>query len=177
MVAQPNLNAPPRSFHRGATYNPPMPEAKPEAQQDYAAQLAAPFDPEVVEFRIDGRPREYQGKWIARVVAYVDARAVQDRLDQVVGPDTWSFSVQMVTGATFAAIGTLTIGGISKSDAGEDETVKGAVSDALKRSAVQWQIGRYLYRLGAMFAEVVKKGDTWQMAKDELPKLRAKLPR
>jgi len=171
------INAPARSFHRGQVYNPPTIEEKSqEAQQDYSVQLAKPFDVESVEFRIDGQVKEYQGKWIARVVAYVDARTIQDRLDDVLGTDTWAFSVQMVPGASYATIGTLTIGGIAKSDCGEDETVKGAVSDALKRAAVMWGIGRYLYRLPNLFAECEKRGNSWQIKKDELVKLRSKLP-
>jgi hypothetical protein len=141
-------------------------------------QLAAPFPVEVVSWRLDSEGREYQGRMLARAVCYIDARDVQERLDQVLGGEGWAFAVSMVPCAKgYAAIGTLTIAGISKSDAGEDETVKGAVSDALKRAAVQWGIGRYLYTVGACFAEVEQKGKEWRITQAGLEKLRGKLPK
>ncbi len=140
------------------------------------AALAAEFDPADVSFRLQGNPRD--GKTSAVVVAYLDSRAVQDRLDEVCGPDGWSFDWQpVVTNSTavLAAKGTLTIAGVSKSDvgdAGQTEPTKASVSDALKRTAVQWGIGRYLYNLPLMYAECVKYGNSWVLAKGEEDRLR-----
>jgi hypothetical protein len=50
------------------------------------AGLIAPFDPAVVEFRPQGGLSE---KGNGRALAYIDARAVMDRLDAVVGPENW----------------------------------------------------------------------------------------
>jgi len=38
------------------------------------------------------------------------------------------------------------------------EAVKGGISSAMKRTAVQWGVGRYLYNLHAPFAKVSDKG-------------------
>ena len=88
------------------------------------------------------------------VVAYVDARAVQDRLDAVLGPLGWAFDWQAIhvddKGDVTIAKGVLTVEGVSKSDVGPAspyEPSKGAVSDALKRTAVLWGVRRYLYTL------------------------------
>ena len=56
---------------------------------DISQRLRDPFDPAEVDFRAQGRPNDQTGK--AQVVAYIDARAVQDRLDSVVGAGNWSF--------------------------------------------------------------------------------------
>ncbi|HXH10349.1 MAG TPA: Rad52/Rad22 family DNA repair protein [Alphaproteobacteria bacterium] len=98
-----------------------------------------------------------------RVAAYIDARAVMDRLDSAVGPESWSTSYRVVDEAAKAVECTLTISlpdgrSISRADIGYPndahdatdparEPLKAAYSDALKRAAVQLGIGRYLYRL------------------------------
>ena len=104
--------------------------------------LAAPFPSDAVCWRPAGKGGANQR---TTVVAYVDARAVQDRLDAVLGPLGWAFDWQPVhvsdAGDVTIAKGTLTIDGVSKSDVGTASTYepsKGAVSDALKRSAVLW---------------------------------------
>src|SRR5690242_21007630 len=86
--------------------------------------LGAPFPAKDVSFRIQTTPKDGQTR--ALVVAYVDARAVADRLDEACGKDGWSFDWQpILTGtvdgkpAVLAAKGTLTIGGVSKSDVGD----------------------------------------------------------
>ncbi len=149
------------------------------------AQLAAPFDPSEVDFRVQGGTFEKQGKHYAKVIAYIDARAVQDRLDAVCGLDGWVFDWQPIATAgnkVMAAKGVLTIHGISKSDVGDGgdtEPTKASVSDALKRSAVMFGVGRYLYSLGAEWAEVemAPDGKVRGIAKAEWGRLRGKLPR
>jgi hypothetical protein len=92
---------------------------------------------------------------------YVDARSIDERLDDVVGPENWHITYRVVDPAAYAVECTLTVHGISKSDVGysnnpagtldksgrvlESEPLKAAYSDALKRAAVHWGIGRYLY--------------------------------
>lgn len=144
---------------------------------DWAA-LAAPFAPEDVSFRLQGNPRD--GKTSAVVVAYLDARNVQQRLDDVCDPDGWSFDWQPIVtnnSAVLVAKGTLTIAGVSKSDvgdAGQTEPSKASVSDSLKRAAVLFGIGRYLYDLPTMYAECEKHGAGWYMARGEEDKLRTR---
>lgn len=126
------------------------------------AALAAPFPAELVEWRVMGKG----GKGVkAKVAAYIDARMVQERLDAVVGVGGWAFDWQPLNvnaaGDVTAAKGILTIHGISKSDVGtmsSYEPSKGAISDALKRAAVMWGIGRYLYALPDVWATLNDEG-------------------
>lgn len=90
----------------------------------------------------------------ALALAYIDARDVMNRLDEAIGPDRWSDSyVETPSGRVICTIA-ICCGEqwISKSDGAGDtdvEGAKGALSDAFKRAAVKWGIGRYLYDLAA----------------------------
>lgn len=163
-----------------------------------AARLAEPFAPEDLGWLPSfggGRRGAY---------AYVSARAVVRRLDEIVGAENWSdqyYDTQVVSteirdttnleelytqgiakkgsGAdgtlylpkgeewrkelTYTDIshgGTrcdLTILGVTKSDTGSPsyaEQLKGSYSDALKRAAVKFGVGEYLYRLGTLPAKL-----------------------
>ncbi len=80
----------------------------------------------------------------ALVLPHLDARAVMDRLDAIC-PDHWSFTLEVISPS--AVKGRLTVMGVTREDIGEGDTLKGASSDALKRAAVHFGIGRYLYDL------------------------------
>lgn len=80
-------------------------------------------------------------------VPYIDARDVQTRLDQVVGAANWQNTYDAESGVSSLGI---KIEGewIWKSDigkAGAIEADKSKASDALKRAAVLWGIGRHIY--------------------------------
>lgn len=84
-------------------------------------------------------------------LAYVTARYVSDRLDDVVGPANWQDSFNMVApGVVQAGIG-IRVGDtewVWKYDVGVASNIepeKGAYSDAFKRAAVKWGIARDLY--------------------------------
>jgi hypothetical protein len=142
------------------------------------AALREPFDPKDVDFRVQGRANEQTGR--AQVVAYIDARAVQDRLDTVIGLGNWSFDWQPLVidkGEVMVAKGILTIHGVSKADAGSASNFEqslGAVSHCFKRAAVHWGIGRYLYNIPQAWVAVEKGG---RIPDQVLRELRAKLPR
>lgn len=88
----------------------------------------------------------------ANCVAYVDSRDVQDLLDEVIGPDKWQDKYYEVKGNLFCSIGILCgETWVWKTDCGTESNVdkqKGEASDAFKRAAVKWGIGRFLYSLG-----------------------------
>lgn len=118
------------------------------------AELFAPFPHEAVSWRIQGQPIERNGQWKGMALAYIDARDVMDRLDEVCGPANWQteFS-ETPKGRVIGRIG-IRIDGewVWKSDGAGDTAVegeKGGISDSLKRAAVNWGIGRYLYALDA----------------------------
>ena len=121
---------------------------------DVKEQLAAPipckWKPEITTKKGPNNTRvniERNGQRVAGCTAHIDARDVMDVLDAVVGPGNWSDSYQP------AAIGlgvecTLTVLGVSKADVGmpsSQDAEKGAYSDAFKRAAVKFGIGRFLY--------------------------------
>lgn len=85
----------------------------------------------------------------ASCVAYIDARQVQDLLDDVVGAAHWQCKYEEHKGNLFCSIGVRDLETwIWKSDCGVESNVekqKGEASDAFKRAAVMWGIGRFLY--------------------------------
>jgi hypothetical protein len=104
-------------------------------------QLKDPFDPKLVKFRPGG----------GKSLAYIDARDVMKRLDDVMGPENWQDDYVDVVGGKVCILN-LRIEGewIHKSNGANDtkvESVKGGLSNALKRAAVNWGVGRYLYYL------------------------------
>jgi hypothetical protein len=145
--------------------------------QTVGAALAAPFDPEQVEWRPQGKTAP--GARV-QLVAYVDARTVMERLDAVCGAGGWSFALEPIVSDAAdlrVARGRLTIGGVSRDDVGTAsnwEPTKGCASDALKRAAVLWGIGRYLYALPAVHVTLDERG---QVSEGMLAKLRDGLAR
>lgn len=131
-------------------------------------KLKAPFPPAEVSWRIGqcGKTRD-GGVW-AKVLAYIDNRCIMDRLDEVVGPANWKNEYTVgpgggvLCGLSIRILGTdgTTWEWVTKYDGAENsdiEAVKGGLSDAMKRAAVQWGVGRYLYELGENWAQIVDK--------------------
>jgi hypothetical protein len=121
--------------------------------------LAEPFPVDEIQFRIGNVVRNK-----VQPLTYIDARQVMDRLDKVVGCENWQthFFVHEISGKStvFCA---LTIHDVTKIDAAgatDYEAEKGAVSDALKRAAVQWGINRVAYGWKLPFVEYEQRGKT-----------------
>lgn len=111
--------------------------------------LAAPFPPEQIHWRAQNLKADGTS---ALALAYLDARDVMDRLDGICGAENWQDRFEVHGDKTICYL-SVRIGGdwITKADGGGDTDVegeKGALSGALKRAAVKWGIGRYLYDLG-----------------------------
>jgi len=87
----------------------------------------------------------------ASCVAYIDARQVQDLLDEVCGANNWQCKYEEHKGNLFCSIGIKCgdiVDWVWKSDCGTESNVekqKGEASDAFKRAAVMWGVGRFLY--------------------------------
>src|SRR5215813_4566181 len=89
--------------------------------------FAAPFPAEAVEFRF-AKPGKIAAGQEGDVLASVDARAVQDMLDRVVGPACWSFTWEAISAdakGLYVAKGRLTIHGIVKEDVGDASALEG----------------------------------------------------
>lgn len=127
--------------------------------RELCQRLAAPFDPDV----IDWKPQTVKGDR-ALAVAYIDARAVGSRLDEVLGVFGWE--TRFEDHPSGSVICHLTVHdaesgrSVTKSDVGtpsdqpdKGDKLKAAYSDALKRAAVHFGVGRYLYQLPSQWCD------------------------
>jgi len=130
--------------------------------------LCRPFTNEEIDWRI-GSTNGDKTKGMA--LAYIDARAVMERLDTVCGPDGWQNNNVFGPGGTVVCNLGIRMGDtwIWKADgagATDVEGEKGAISDALKRAAVRFGVGRYLYELKSPWVAIVAAGRSYRMADD-----------
>ena len=112
------------------------------------SKLSEPFNDKDVFWRVD---RSF-GNW-ARVLCYLDARAVMDRLDAVAGPGNWQDAYkETASGKNLCSLSIRVDGDwVTKCDGAGNTNIegdKGGLSDAFKRAGVKWGIGRHLYSLG-----------------------------
>ena len=144
-------------------------------------ELARPFAPEDLEWRIQVTSKD---KTSGLAIPYVTNRAIQDRLDEVVGPENWynDYKPWHGNGKKDAQICGISIyfegkGFITKWDGAEDsdiEPIKGGLSDSMKRAAVQWGIGRVLYKMTKpLWVKIEQKGNSYVICDTERPKLNA----
>lgn len=136
--------------------------------------LAAPFPPEAVSWRVGSISKRNKTK--AKALAYLDARDVMNRLDAVAGPANWQCRYSHAAVKTVCDIAIRVDGEwVWKADGAGDtdiEAEKGSLSDAFKRAAVRWGIGRYLYDIPSPWVTI---NDFKQIEDGEQPKLRALL--
>ena len=141
-------------------------------------KLKDPFPYEDVEWRIQQSGLSKDGVPWASVLAYVSARAIQNRLDDVCSPENWrtekpkhikedeklvgvdyGLSIRVPCGSGSDEENVLSFHRwVTKWDGADNteiEPFKGGISGGLKRAAVLWGIGRYLYDLETGWAEFV----------------------
>src|SRR5829696_9200620 len=125
--------------------------------QALASALSAPFEPKGIKFK----PQMVKNNR-ALAMAYIDARLIQDRLDEVLGVENWEDAYKLLPDGSVMCRLRVKLGDrwISKTDVGSPseqpdlgDRLKAAFSDALKRAAVKFGIGRYLYRLAAQWVD------------------------
>lgn len=159
--------------------------------------LTKPFKPNEIEWRIGSTTAD---KTRGLALAYMDARAVMNRLDEVCGAVNWQCRYSHADSKTVCEIGirittlewaplpeaventrTTYIQNhewIWKADGAGDtnfEAEKGALSDAFKRAAGRWGIGRYLYDLEAKWVSIEKRGSSYVITQGALEGLRNSL--
>ena len=116
--------------------------------------------------------------WGVDLLLYKTARVDADILDETIGPDNWQCRFYEHKGTMFCSLGIRikredgTTEWVWKDDAGSPsnmESVKGEASDAFKRAAFKWGIGRSLYTAPNIFVRANKlqkhqqgKGGKWQ---------------
>lgn len=139
-------------------------------------KLAEPFPGEDIEWFIGATTKD---KTRGLAIPFITNRAVQERLDEVCGPDGWRNEYKTLGEREIYDNNSQYIGkkssqlcGISiwseerqewitKWDGAEEsdiEAIKGSLSSAMKRAAVQWGIGRYLYYLESPWVEIESQG-------------------
>lgn len=127
-------------------------------------KLDEPFDADDIEWRAQSCGKSNSGKFWVSVLAYVTNRAIMKRLDTVCGKGNWKNEYKDLPNNAGVECGiSIKIDGewVTKWDAAPNtqiEATKGGRSDAMKRAAVQWGIGRYLYDLEAGWGDVAQNG-------------------
>lgn len=129
--------------------------------QEKFKKLKDPFPEQDIEWRPGKTKIDKAGKPKAEVLAYVTARAVYDRLDDVFGPENWTATYVRDADGVMCKLTILCDNRpVIKMDGSEHtqfEKYKGGISSALKRAASVWGVGRYLYSLPKMYAQFVPK--------------------
>ena len=143
-------------------------------------RLAVPFPPADVEWKPGATTRD-KSKGLA--MAYLTSRAVQQRFDDVCGPADWRNEFREGPGGgVLCGISVRveredgTAEWVTKWDGADNsavEAVKGGLSGATKRAAVQWGVGRYLYEMPATWVRLDERGrfaETPQIPRAFLPR-------
>ena len=143
--------------------------------QEIIERLREPFSSKEIEWKIQVTT---QDKTRGMAVPYMDARAVQRRLDEVVGAFNWKNIYSLWhDNAQICGISIFNDERnewVTKFDGAENsdiEPIKGGLSDSFKRSACLWGIGRYLYELNGVWVDIESKGRSSTIKQDQYGKL------
>ena len=141
---------------------------KTEEQNALFTQLAEPFDPSEIKWRVTHTNRDGNR---GAVIAYADPRAYTDRLNQLFTPTGWTRSYQVSTvssvmrmkrdkliqtGKVLVTCSLTIIGlgchtGSGEEWADEQNAMTTAEAQAFKRAASCYGLGRYLYNFAEMW--------------------------
>lgn len=136
---------------------------------DIMKQLQRPFPAKDIEWRVSRTVATRKGNK-SIVLAYVTNRAIMERLDEVFGVAGWrnEYSEWRDKGVLCTISCNIDGQWISKSDGADAtnfEATKGGFSASMKRAAVQWGIGRYLYNLTEQWVDIKENGQNYIKAK------------
>jgi hypothetical protein len=140
-------------------------------------KLRYPFDIKYISWKINNYSAD---KKKALITFHIDARAVQHRLNNVLGVDGWSFNYTELSKDN-GVHGSLTlyfplekpdengceVRNVVREDVGyassseKNEWYKDAVSDALKRCAVHFGVGHFLYALPHLWITLDEPGQKY----------------
>jgi hypothetical protein len=142
-------------------------------------KLQEPFKESEIEWRVGSTTKD---KTKGLALAYVTNRAIQNRLDDVFGIFGWKN--EFLIWKNTSQICGISVWDSQKnqwvtkydgSDDSQTEATKGGLSDAMKRCAYQWGIGRYLYKLpqtwvplkNEKYLSEIPKLPSWALPKNE----------
>jgi hypothetical protein len=138
-------------------------------------RLREPFPFESIEWKVQITSHD---KARGMAVAYMDARAVQKRLDEILGPFNWKnlYSLwhdnsQICGISIFNAERSEWVTKFDGAENSDIEPIKGGLSDSFKRAASAWGVGRYLYQLDGIWAEIEPKGKSFVIKQNQFGKL------
>lgn len=149
-----------------------------KTEEELRLALSAPFSSADIDWRVSATT---QDKSRGLAVPYVTNRAIQNRLDDTVGVDGWHNDFVPWKGdqAQLCGISIYFPGSqawITKWDGADDsdvESVKGGLSDSMKRAAVEWGVGRYLYGMTQVWVAIEPRGKGFVIRDSERPALDA----
>ena len=146
-------------------------------QEENIKRLQEPFSFKDVEWKIQCATKD---KARGMAVPYLNSRAIQTRLDEVIGAANWKNAYspwQNNSQLCGLSIYDSERGEwVTKYDGAEKtdiEPVKGGLSDSFKRAACVWGIGRYLYELGGIWVEIEQRGKSSVIKENQYAKLEA----
>lgn len=134
--------------------------------------LTAPFANGDIEWRVSVTTRD---KERGLAVPYVTNRAIQNRLDDTVGIDGWQNEfvpwkdgkAQLCGISIYFAQQKQWLTKWDGADDSDFESVKGGLSDSMKRAAVEWGIGRYLYGMTQVWVRIEQHGKSYAIMDGE----------
>jgi hypothetical protein len=121
--------------------------------------LIAPLTVQEIEWRVQSQTKD--GQKIV-VVPYITNRCVMQRFDEQFGWAGWQNEIKEIEGGFLCTITAVLPGGeiVRKTDGASRtavEPVKGGISDAMKRCAVQFGLGRSLYEFPKVLIQTTDK--------------------
>ena len=150
-------------------------------REELIKRLKDPFTSKEIEWKVQVTT---QDKIRGMAVAYIDSRAIQKRLDETVGAfnwrneyHTWQEKSQICGLSVFCDERSEWITKFDGAPNSEYEEIKGGLSDAFKRAAILWGIGRYLYELEGIWVEIEQRGKSWIIKQNQYGKLESEYNR
>jgi hypothetical protein len=129
---------------------------RPTTAADIFTQLKAPFPSTAIEWKLGGTNKDGTK---GRALPYLKFQAVADRLDEVLGETNWTNTY--VSGPAGGVVCRLALrienewltkeNGAANTD---KEGIKGGLSDAFKRAATMFGVGRYLHSYSSILVDV-----------------------
>lgn len=131
-----------------------------------------PFSSDEIEWRVGSTNKE---KTKGLALPYVTNRAIMNRLDDICGQAGWKNEYERWNGSGAKCGISIKIENewITKYDGADDtnvEPTKGGFSDSMKRAAVQWGMGRYLYEMPQIWVELEGGKYMSKIVKEDLSK-------
>jgi len=134
-------------------------------------KLSDPFEISQLHVRVGSTSKD-KTKGLALV--YLDARDVMDRLDEC-AEQSWVDTYEYIgegkdkMGQSYVCFKcVLQVDNVMHSDVGQGSEHKDAVSDALKRAAVKFGVGRYLYDTPNVWFKMKEGGKYFQASDVEI---------